>query len=157
MTRSLVPAVSPQAALVGYSRALRDGNHVYVAKGPPLLVMRALGPAVVLSTLAVFISGVVLLFDGPVHRSGALLAHKVSFIVWLLATGLHVLGHLPGLGGSLRRASDEDTTALGGGAGAAGRWIVLAGAVLAGVVLAVALLPHYSSWTAPGALPHHEH
>jgi enamine deaminase RidA (YjgF/YER057c/UK114 family) len=31
MTRSLVPAVSPFAAAVGYSRAVRDGQHVYVA------------------------------------------------------------------------------------------------------------------------------
>ena len=31
MTRRIVPAVSPFAATVGYSRALRDGRHVYVA------------------------------------------------------------------------------------------------------------------------------
>ena len=31
MTRRLVPAVSPYAATVGYSRAVRDGAHVHVA------------------------------------------------------------------------------------------------------------------------------
>jgi enamine deaminase RidA (YjgF/YER057c/UK114 family) len=31
MERRLVPAVSPQAATVGYSRAVRDGRHVHVA------------------------------------------------------------------------------------------------------------------------------
>lgn len=31
MARSLVPAVSPFAAAVGYSRAVRDGQHVHVA------------------------------------------------------------------------------------------------------------------------------
>ena len=31
MSRSFVPAVSPQAATVGYSRAVRDGSHVHVA------------------------------------------------------------------------------------------------------------------------------
>jgi enamine deaminase RidA (YjgF/YER057c/UK114 family) len=31
VTRRLVPAVSPFAETVGYSRALRDGEHVYVA------------------------------------------------------------------------------------------------------------------------------
>lgn len=31
MKRRLVPAVSPQAATVGYSRAVRDGRHVHVA------------------------------------------------------------------------------------------------------------------------------
>ena len=36
MTRQLVPAVSPQAAIVGYSRAVRDGRHVYVAGTAPV-------------------------------------------------------------------------------------------------------------------------
>jgi enamine deaminase RidA (YjgF/YER057c/UK114 family) len=34
--RQLVPAVSPQAATVGYSRALRDGRHVYIAGTAPI-------------------------------------------------------------------------------------------------------------------------
>jgi enamine deaminase RidA (YjgF/YER057c/UK114 family) len=36
MTRKLVPAVSPQAALVGYSRAVRDGRVVHVAGTAPI-------------------------------------------------------------------------------------------------------------------------
>jgi enamine deaminase RidA (YjgF/YER057c/UK114 family) len=36
MTRQLVPAVSPQAATVGYSRAVRDGRHVFVAGTAPV-------------------------------------------------------------------------------------------------------------------------
>ena len=36
MTRQLVPAVSPQAATVGYSRAVRDGRHVHVAGTAPV-------------------------------------------------------------------------------------------------------------------------
>jgi enamine deaminase RidA (YjgF/YER057c/UK114 family) len=36
MERRLVPAVSPQAAIVGYSRAVRDGRHVYVAGTAPV-------------------------------------------------------------------------------------------------------------------------
>jgi enamine deaminase RidA (YjgF/YER057c/UK114 family) len=31
MKRRLVPAISPQAATVGYSRAVRDGRHVHIA------------------------------------------------------------------------------------------------------------------------------
>jgi enamine deaminase RidA (YjgF/YER057c/UK114 family) len=34
--RRLVPAVSPQAAIVGYSRAVRDGRHVHVAGTAPI-------------------------------------------------------------------------------------------------------------------------
>jgi enamine deaminase RidA (YjgF/YER057c/UK114 family) len=36
MTRQLVPAVSPQAATVGYSRAVRDGRHVHIAGTAPI-------------------------------------------------------------------------------------------------------------------------
>ena len=36
MDRRLVPAVSPMAAVVGYSRAVRDGRHVYVAGTAPI-------------------------------------------------------------------------------------------------------------------------
>jgi enamine deaminase RidA (YjgF/YER057c/UK114 family) len=34
--RRFVPAVSPQAATVGYSRAVRDGRHVHVAGTAPI-------------------------------------------------------------------------------------------------------------------------
>jgi enamine deaminase RidA (YjgF/YER057c/UK114 family) len=36
MERRIVPAVSPFAALVGYSRAVRDGRHVYVGGTAPI-------------------------------------------------------------------------------------------------------------------------
>ncbi|HZQ88841.1 MAG TPA: RidA family protein [Gaiellaceae bacterium] len=36
MERQLVPAVSPMAAIVGYSRAVRDGRHVHVAGTAPI-------------------------------------------------------------------------------------------------------------------------
>ena len=36
MPRELVPAVSPMAGTVGYSRAVRDGRHVHVAGTAPI-------------------------------------------------------------------------------------------------------------------------
>lgn len=36
MDRQIVPAVSPQAALVGYSRAVRDGRQIHVAGTAPV-------------------------------------------------------------------------------------------------------------------------
>jgi enamine deaminase RidA (YjgF/YER057c/UK114 family) len=36
MDRQIVPAVSPMAATVGYSRAVRDGRHVHVAGTAPI-------------------------------------------------------------------------------------------------------------------------
>jgi hypothetical protein len=68
---------------------------VYVRKGPPPLLLRLLGPGVVLTTALVFVSGVVLLFAGPSSRDTWFPVHKLSFIAWLAFTGVHVLGHLP--------------------------------------------------------------
>ncbi|HEY2542085.1 MAG TPA: RidA family protein [Gaiellaceae bacterium] len=36
MSRQLVPAISPMAATVGYSRVVRDGRHVHVAGTAPI-------------------------------------------------------------------------------------------------------------------------
>lgn len=36
MDRQIVPAVSPMAATVGYSRAVRDGRHVHIAGTAPI-------------------------------------------------------------------------------------------------------------------------
>jgi enamine deaminase RidA (YjgF/YER057c/UK114 family) len=36
VSRSVVPAISPQAATVGYSRAVREGQHVHVAGTAPI-------------------------------------------------------------------------------------------------------------------------
>jgi enamine deaminase RidA (YjgF/YER057c/UK114 family) len=36
MSRQFVPAISPMAAIVGYSRAVRDGRHVHVAGTAPI-------------------------------------------------------------------------------------------------------------------------
>lgn len=131
-------------------------SEAYVGKGPPLLVLRSIAPVVVLSTIVVFASGIWLMLVGPSERSTPLLVHKASFILWLAVTALHVLGHLPGMGDSLK-ATRLSSTALGSeaAAGSAGRWIALIGAVVAGVILAVVLIPHFSLWTAPGAFPHH--
>ncbi len=135
----------------------------YVHKGPPAPALRLLGPLVVLSTLVVFATGVALLVLGPGSRQPLVLLHKVSFFAWLAVVGLHVLGHLPEIfsylgtaavsrrevmalrsasGGT--RARRRATPAVPGGAGRAAS---LAVALVAGLVLAVALLPQFAPWT----------
>ena len=111
---------------------------IYVATGPPMLALRAMGPAFVALTVVVVASGIVLLFDGPRNRATPLLIHKVSFIGWLVLLGLHLLAHIPGLPRSLRavRIAERDSAAEWPGAGgAAGRWIALAGTLVGGAVL----------------------
>jgi hypothetical protein len=126
------------------------GRAGYVRKGPPNVVLRVLGPFVVLSTLAVLGTGVALLVDRG--RSGAWLSlHQASFVVWLVLMGLHFLGHLQGavLGTArdLRRVAGDPA-----GHGLALRWAALGMSLLIGVGLAVAFTPAASSWQ----LHHHD-
>ena len=79
-------------------------DSAYREKGPPVTPLRLIAPLVVLSTLSVFVSGLVLLFVGPRHRGQLVLIHKVSFFVGIAFMAIHVLGHLRGLPASLRAA-----------------------------------------------------
>jgi hypothetical protein len=127
----------------------------YRIKGPPQLILRLIAPFVVLTTVLVFVSGVVLMYQGRDHRDPWLLIHKVSFIVWVVFTALHILGHLPGLPRGLRAAEAPGARLPGvASSGRAGRWIVLTGALVAGVVLAIVLIPDFSAWTSH-SLGHH--
>jgi hypothetical protein len=89
----LIPPIALKLASVGY-RFVRyyTGDRAYRAAGPPNLLMRALGPIVVLSTVTLFASGVVLIAFGR-NTPGAMSAHKLSFLVWVASMTLHVLGH----------------------------------------------------------------
>jgi hypothetical protein len=120
-------------------------NAEYRRKGPPYAYMRMLAPLVVASTLVVFVTGVMLLFEGPSSRSALLPFHKISFIVWIAVTAVHVLGHLPELPSSLSR----DRVARQWSSdpwGSAGRVISLTGVVVGGLVLAALLIPQYTPW-----------
>jgi hypothetical protein len=154
----LLGPVGLKIASTGY-RFVRYYTHddQYTRKGPPELPLRLLAPLVVLSTVTVFASGVVLLFNGPAGRGQMLLVHKASFIIWLGVTAIHVLGHLPGMPATLRTVLVRPRPgAAGATSGAAGRWIAIAGAIVGGLVLAVALLPHFGAWTS-GMFAHHHH
>jgi hypothetical protein len=157
----LIGPVALKMASTGY-RFTRYYTHslAYRERGAPETWLRLLAPVVVLSTVVVFVSGVVLLYDGPAHRDPLMLIHKASFIVWVGATALHVLGHLFGLPAALRGASldrGRGRRAWAGQTGGAGRAIALIGAIVGGLVLAIALIPDFSIWTAHLALIHHHH
>ena len=70
-----------------------SGDPPYVRKGPPHLFLRLLAPGVVLTTLALFGTGVALLVAGPPSNT-LMFAHKLSFIAWVALMTLHVLGHV---------------------------------------------------------------
>lgn len=144
----LIPPVLLKLGSTGYRFArYYTSNALYRARGAPPAVLRLSAPIVVLSTVGVFVSGVALLLVGP-GASGVLRAlHKVSFIVWVGFTALHVLGHLPDLPRMfLARGREGMLSYSPHPPGSRGRGISLAGALVAGAVLGILLIPHFGAW-----------
>jgi hypothetical protein len=115
------------------------GKSAYVRKGPPHVVLRVLGPVVILSSLAVLGTGIGLIFVNS--RGPLLLAHKASFIVWVAVMTVHVLGHLQQAAAEslrdLRRPSSAHRIRIAA--------VVLA--VALGIGGAAAVMPSASHWT----------
>jgi hypothetical protein len=92
---TLIPPVALKMGSTFY-RFFRyyTGSAIFREKGPPQLAMRILiAPALVASTIGLFGSGVALmLLEHP--NSLVFAIHKVSFIIWLGAIGIHVLAYL---------------------------------------------------------------
>jgi len=135
-----------------------------------------MAPLLVVDTLVVFASGVALLFTGPSSRDTLMPIHKVSFIVWLVLAGLHVLGHLPEIARGLlapretrlevlaaagvdpagrppapRGPGIGDWTLAARLPGSAGRALALVAALLGGLVLALVLVPDFGPWVEQAA------
>ena len=129
------------------------GSDVYRQAGPPPLLLRVLGPLVVLTALAVLGSGLALIALGdstftPLGAVGgfqlnALDIHKASFVAWLAVTALHALARtVPAV--QLVGGSKAHRLTVPGGANRAG--LVLLGVIVAiGVALVVLHLSGY--WT----------
>jgi hypothetical protein len=128
----LIPVLGLKVASTGWRflRYYRNGEE-YVRRGPPHLALRAVvAPVIVVSTLVLFGTGVALLVLGQTHGTVVGL-HKASFLVWVGATGLHVLAHAHKLPRLLRARIP----------GTSMRVALVSSAVLAGLVLATATLP----------------
>jgi hypothetical protein len=75
------------------------GSAPYRRKGPPALLLRVIGPIVLLLTACVFGSGIMLAVTGPSYGapSGWLVVHRISFIAWCFFIVIHVLAYVPRL------------------------------------------------------------
>jgi hypothetical protein len=100
----LLAPVAVKLASTGY-RFLRyyTGAPAYRRKGPPPLPLRLLAPGVVLTTIALFATGVALEIVG--ENDQLAFFHKLSFIAWFGFMSIHVLGHLLELPRLLARRS----------------------------------------------------
>ncbi|MGI8420751.1 MAG: hypothetical protein ACR2MU_00560 [Gaiellaceae bacterium] len=140
----LIPPVLLKLASTGW-RFVRyyAGSRAYVAKGPPHSFMRMLAPLVVAATASVFVTGVALLLLGPQSGRGLVLGlHKVSFIVWIAVTGVHVLVYAV----RLPRLIAADSWRGERGGGSLLRRSAIAATLVAGVTLAAATYPLAGPW-----------
>jgi hypothetical protein len=123
--------------MVSYYRRVEE----YVLKGPPHVVLRVLvAPVLVLSTVVLIASGIAATWVG--HGGLLLGVHKASFVVWGIAFGIHFLAHvlkLPQLVAIDWWRPDR----LGG---RRLRQALLGGALVAGLVVAIAAFPLAHHW-----------
>jgi len=109
----------------------------------------------VASTVVVFASGVALLFAGPQSRQALLPVHKISFFVWVGFAAIHVLAHLPAIPQALRADYEHPPQWSSDVTGRFGRYLALAGALTAGAVLAIIVIPEFGPWLHSHNLLHH--
>ena len=148
----LIPPALLKTATTGWRMSRYYlGNASYQQAGPPPLVLRLLGPLVVLSTLGLLASGTLLILLGEDTSQTTLLTllgfrinwvtlHQATFIIWATATGLHLLGRIVP---ALRIVAHRYAAGVPGGISRA-LALTLALAVAAG--LAILLVHTDGSW-----------
>jgi hypothetical protein len=132
------------------------GDAAYRRKGPPLPLLRVLGPFVALSTIAVMTTGILLAIDGDsplikvAGRSLSLLMlHKLSFIAWAAIMTVHVLAYLwrlPRLIAADIAPASRSRRAAHHVGGRGLRWSITILALGAGTILALACSHLYTHW-----------
>jgi hypothetical protein len=149
----LLPVVALKLASTGWRFArYYTRNTEYRLKGPPRLLLRALAPLLVASTVVLFGTGVAFLVVG---RGGGLLltAHAASFVVWGVLVALHTLAYLRRIGTDGLSDWRPRTFRLDG---ASLRRSVVLAALAGGVVVGVATYSVQRGWLAHRS-HHHEH
>jgi len=140
------PAVVKIASTAWRFARYYSGTPAYRRKGPPPAILRLLGPAVVVLTIAVLASGVALVLAPTSDDRFLLQVHKASFILWFAAMTIHVLGHLADTARLapadwVRRTRRQVT-------GASARQWVLVVSLVAGCALGAAMLGPTKSYRA---------
>jgi hypothetical protein len=147
----LIPPVALKLASTGWRFTRYYSRHdEYRREGPPRPLLRLLAPLLVASTLMLFGTGVAMLVVG--HGGGELRTlHTFSFIAWGVLMIVHVLAYIT----RVLRAGTSDWRRGAGEivAGARSRRALLTGALIAGVVVALATYPTQRSFLSH----HHDH
>ena len=164
----LGPVVLKAASVLYRFVRYYTGSEPYRRKGPPALLLRLIGPVVMLLTACVFGSGIMLAVSGPDYNgpgSEWLTIHRLSFIAWAFFITVHVLAYvwrLPRLlaaeaRGTEARGTQARGTAPEGNAGHARRAMrvlggrgprlaLLLASLLAGLVIALLTVHLAGNW-----------
>jgi hypothetical protein len=141
----LVPPVLVKMASVSWRffRYYRR-DEAYRRRGAPAPAQRILGPFFLLATLAVFVSGIMLLLVPSALGGNLKTIHAASFVVWLLLAIVHVAAH----GRGLRRLAAKDWVRRTRAAipGARARQLAVLASLAVGLALALSLVAHVGSY-----------
>ncbi|HET9780852.1 MAG TPA: hypothetical protein VFR33_03650 [Candidatus Dormibacteraeota bacterium] len=116
------------------------GDAAYRRAGPPELLQRLIAPVLVLSTIAVFVTGLELWLFGLRYGSIWLGAHKLSFLIWLPFIGIHALSYI----NKSTQAVAGELSSRGSRESAFTRRSLVIGSLVAGIALALASLLYAS-------------
>lgn len=134
------------------------GSATYVAAGPPPLLLRLLGPLVIVSTMGVLGSGYALIAIGRHATERTLFAvlgqqispltlHQGSFILFAVVTGLHLLARFTPAVVLARGRRGAASAAM---PGRPARTAVLVAGTLAGILALLLVVPSVSGWQQSG-------
>lgn len=123
-----------------------SGHQPYVWKGPPKIILRLLGPVVVVLSVILLASGIALIVVTGSYQHTLLFIHKVSFVLWFGAMVIHVLGHLR----ETARVAPLDYARRSRRqlAGASARTWALAAALAIGVIVGIVTYGHNGGFAA---------
>lgn len=124
------------------------GDLRYRAAGPPAILLRLLGPVIVILTGILFATGVELWLFGYRYGGIWLTAHQASFVLWFCAMTVHVVGHMAD--GPILAARDATGRPTVPGRARRRAWV--AASVAMGVALAAGSLLYQSPF--PGVIGH---
>jgi len=134
----LIPPLALKLMSTGYrfARYYMHDRDYRLAGAPPFLLRFGVAPILVLSTLAVFVTGLELWLVGLRFGSVWMTAHTVSAVGFVIAAGLHLLGHAR----RSNAAAFEDLTVRSSRDAFTRRSMVVGGLVLGAVLAAATLL-----------------
>lgn len=123
-------------------------NPAFVAKGPPNVWLRLLGPFLILLTLLLVASGFGLALEGPANDRVWFLIHAASSALWIPLVAIHVYAHIRQVPRAIGRDLRSDAVS-----GRVKRFRVTLLSLIAGAIAGLVLMPIAAPWH-DVALPH---